>query len=443
MINETHDPQRKSWVESANAPGHDFPVQNLPLGMFSRAGSQAPRPGVAIGDQVLDLAECITLDLLPDERLSALLRTCIQEGGLNALMAAGKDAAGALRRAAFGLLEAQAAQGVAAAGWKERVLVPAGEVQMHLPCRIGDYTDFLTSVCHTERHGRFKGLDVPLPPAFKSLPVAYHGRASSIRVSGHAIHRPNGQWRDADGKVCFGAAQALDFETELAAFIGQGNELGRPVVLDEASQHIFGYCLLNDWSSKQMQWWEQVLGPFLGKSFGTIISPWVVTQEALTPFRKAPAAREAGDPPALPYLASPANTATGGLDLALYASLHTQAMREAGQPAQRIVDTHLDNLYWTFAQMVTHHASNGCNLQPGDLLGSGTVSGPSDESRACMTEKTEAGRVPFILGNGESRLWLADDDEIILTARASREGYVPIGFGECRGRLLPARPWPA
>lgn len=440
MINETHDPQRRSWVESANAPEQDFPLQNLPVGLFSRDGSSVPRPGIAIGDQVLDLAECADLRLIPDERLSSLLYACVESRALNPLMAAGKSAAEALRNAAFRLLDGQLGQAVAIPDWRGRVLVRASGVQMHLPCRIGGYTDFLTSAYHTERHGRFKGLDVPLPPVFKSLPVAYHGRASSIRVSGHHVHRPHGQWRGADGQACFGAAQALDFELELAAFVGQGNELGTPIPLDDASSHIFGYCLLNDWSSKQVQWWEQMLGPFLGKSFGTTISPWIVTEEALAPFRKAAAA---GDPAPMAYLASARHTAQGGLNLALQASLHTQSMRQAGQPPERIVDTHLDHLYWTFPQMLTHHASNGCNLQAGDLLGSGTVSGPSPASMACMTEKTEAGRVPFMLANGESRLWLADDDEVILTARASRKGFVSIGFGECRARLLPARPWPS
>lgn len=437
MINETHDPQRRSWVASANEPGHDFPLQNLPLGMFS-TGQGQPRPGVAIGDQILDLLACVDLGLLDEPSLVNVLQACTD--GLNPLMAAGKSMSQRLRLAVFHLLD----EGIIAAGgdgaWRSQVLVAAAQARMHLPCQIGDYTDFLTSLWHTERHGRFKGLADPLPKAFKHLPVAYHGRASSIGISGQDVQRPHGQWLDAQsGQVCFGPAQAMDFETEFAAFIGQGNDLGQPVALDEADRHLFGYCLLNDWSSKQVQWWEQVLGPFLGKSFGTTISPWVVTDEALAPFRQPSPAREPGDPTEQPYLRSPQHSRQGGLRLALQAALSTEAMRLVGGEPEIIVRTELGHLYWTVPQMLTHHASNGCNLRPGDLLGTGTVSGPDPLSMACLTEKTEAGRVPFRLSNGEERLWLADGDEIILSARAEREGFVSIGFGACRARLLPAR----
>lgn len=441
MMDETHDPRRRSWVASANVPGHDFPLQNLPVGMFSRAGGE-PRPGVAIGDEILDLLHCVDAGVIADPQLAAALRACTQ--GLNPLMAAGKPVSGKLRKTVFQLLDEQAPAASPAGGdWRSQALVPAAQARMHLPCRIGDYTDFLTSVWHTERHGRFKGLADPLPRAFKHLPVAYHGRASSIRASGYDVRRPHGQWLDAgSGEVRFGPAQALDFETEFAAFIGQGNALGEPLRLDAAVRHVFGYCLLNDWSSKQVQWWEQVLGPFLGKSFGTTISPWIVMDEALEPFRQPAPARQAGDPAPQAYLASPHHDRHGGLAVSLQAALRTEAMRAAGLPPQAIVRTALSNLYWTVPQMVTHHASNGCNLQPGDLLGTGTVSGQDELSMACMTEKTQAGRVPFPLSNGEERLWLADGDEIILTARAEKEGFVPIGFGECRARLLPAGEWP-
>lgn len=438
MIDETHDSQRRSWVVSANAPGHDFPLQNLPVGMFSRADGQ-PRPGVAIGDEILDLLQCVDLGLIAEPQLNAALRACVQ--GLNPLMAAGKSASGQLRRAVFHLLDAQAQ--TPAGDWRSRVLTPVASARLHMPCQVGDYTDFLTSVWHTERHGRFKGLADPLPRAFKHLPVAYHGRASSIRVSGQDVRRPHGQWLDAaSGEIRFGPAQALDFETEFAAVIGQGNALGEPLRLDDAGRHIFGYCLLNDWSSKQVQWWEQVLGPFLGKSFGTTISPWIVMEEALAPFRLPAPSRAADDPAPQAYLSSARHERQGGLAVGLQAALHTQDMRAAGQAPHTIVRTQLSNLYWTVPQMVTHHASNGCNLQPGDLLGTGTVSGEDEWSMACLTEKTQAGRVPFSLSNGEQRLWLADGDEIILSACAEAEGFVPIGFGECRARLLPAGVWP-
>lgn len=441
MTDETHDPARRSWVASANAREHDFPLQNLPVGMFSRPDG-APRPGVAIGDHVLDLTACADLQLIKDEHVAAALRACTGAGALNPLMAAGKQAMQALRRNAFLLLDAEHSQTAAQPGWREQVLVAAQQVRMHLPSRIGDYTDFLTSAHHTERHGRLKGLADPLPAAFKHLPIAYHGRASSIAVSGTDVRRPHGQWRDVQGAVSFGAVEAMDFELEMAAFIGQGNELGDMVPLDSARRHIFGYCLLNDWSSKQVQWWEQVLGPFLGKSFGTTISPWIVTEEALAPFRQPSPVRQPTDPEAPAYLRSPDHTACGGLAVSLRASLRTETMRNGGEPAELIVDTALEHLYWTFPQMVAHHASNGCNLRPGDLLASGTISGPEPISMACLTEKTDAGRTPFTLRNGEQRHWLADGDEILLTAKASREGFVSIGFGECRARIMPARARP-
>jgi fumarylacetoacetase len=309
---------------------------------------------------------------------------------------------------------------------------------MRLPCEIGDYTDFLTSLYHTERHGRYKGLADPLPPAFKSLPIAYHGRASSLRVSGGDVRRPHGQYRDPQGNVRFGPAPAMDFELELAAFIGRGNPLTQPIRIDDARDHIFGYCLLNDWSAKSIQWFEQVLGPFLGKSFHSSLSPWIVTAEALAPFHKAAAPRAAGDPAILAHLHGAQDQRSGGLDIELEAYLSTTQLRAAGIEPVRITRTHLDNLYWTFGQMVTHHASNGCNLRTGDLLGSGTISGASDESRACITELTNAGKDPLQLPNGETRTALEDGDEILFHARAARAGAVTIGFGECRGRIAPA-----
>jgi len=436
-INKTHDPHLRSWVPSANTPEHDFPIQNLPVGVFSQDGGAA-RAGIAIGDEILDIAACVEQGLF-----SGLALTAARAAGqptLNAFMAQGKDASAALRQAASDILGAHRADEMKTLNAQRPILVSTSQARMHLPCHTRNYTDFLTSAYHTERHGRLKGLDVPLPPAFKSLPVAYHGRASSICVSGTSVRRPWGQWRDPDGQVRFGPTEALDFELEMAAIVGQGNELGRPIKLDDARSHIFGYCLLNDWSAKSIQWWEQVLGPFLGKSFGTLVSPWVVMEEALIPFRCQGPARGADDPETLAHLSSSTNDQAGGLSVFLQASLLTEQMRARQLGAERIAATRLSHLYWSFPQMLTHHASNGCNLETGDLMGSGTISGPDDESMACLTEKTSAGRNALQLSNGEQRRWLEDGDEVILTAKAQRDGYVSIGFGECRGRIEGALP---
>jgi fumarylacetoacetase len=442
-LNPTHDPARRSWLASANRTDADFPIQNLPLGMFSlpREGEAAlPRPGVAIGDQVVDLRALDAAGLLTGAAADAVRAVAPTDRGLNGMLALGNAPASALRAQLSELLRAGGAAGLRQCAAK--LLYPQSETRMHLPCCIGDYTDFLTSYPHTERHGRFKGLADPVPPVFHSLPVAYHGRASSIRVAGTPVRRPNGQWKAADGSVRFGPVEALDFELELAAIVGAGIRLGEPVSLDRAGDHIFGYLLLNDWSAKSVQWWEQMLGPFLGKSFMTSISPWIVTAEALAPFAKAAPTRRPAAPPLLPYLHARADREHGGLDIALEAWLSTPTLRDAGQGPVRLAATHLDNLAWTFGQMLTHHCSNGCDLNPGDLLGSGTVSGERDEQRGCLTEITSAGREPLHLPNGEQRAWLQDGDEVMLRARASAAGRVTIGFGPCAGRVLPAQPYP-
>jgi fumarylacetoacetase len=358
-------------------------------------------------------------------------------------MALGNEYASAVRARLSELLRADSPMRDAVKAVENKILVSMDDATMELPCKIGDFTDFLTSLHHTERHGRFKGLKDPLPPAFKSLPVAYHGRASSICLSGANVIRPNGQYRNMQGEICFGPAPMLDFELELAAFVGCGNEQGRPIHVSAARDHIFGYCLLNDWSAKSIQWWEQVLGPFLGKSFCTSISPWIVTEEALAPFRMPAPKRAPGDPALLPHLQCNADQRNGGMNIALEAWISSAAQRRAGKPPIRITHTHLRNLYWTFGQMLTHHASNGCNLRPGDLLGSGTISGEEDISRACITELTNAGADPLPIGDGEYRTALEDGDEIIFNAHAVSEGAVTIGFGECRGQIEPARKWPA
>lgn len=437
-LNITHDPARRSWIESANAADTDFPIQNLPFGAFARGGEI--RTGVAIGDRVVDLRALHDLALLDGDAAIACASAC--DSTLNALMALDARHVSALRAALSDLLKHDAPARSRLASLIDAVLPRVTDVELTLPCAIGDYTDFLTSLHHTERHGRYKGLADPLPAAFKSLPIAYHGRASSLRVSGGDVRRPYGQFRDADGNVRFGPAPMLDFELELAAVIGRGNALTRPIAIDDARNHVFGYCLLNDWSAKSIQWFEQVLGPFLGKSFHSSVSPWLVTEEALAPFRKAAPSRAAGDPPILPHLRGAHDQQRGGLNLDLYAHLSTAAMRSDRMPAMQITHTQPDNLYWTFAQMIAHHTSNGCNLRTGDLLGSGTISGASDASRACLTELSEAGKKPLALPTGESRIALEDGDEIVLSARASAPGAVSIGFGECRGRIAAALPYP-
>ncbi|MFM0512187.1 fumarylacetoacetase [Paraburkholderia sp. RL17-373-BIF-A] len=435
-LNSTHDPARHSWVESANLPDADFPIQNLPFGAFERDGER--RAGIAIGAHVVDLRALRDSGLLAAGSDASLACEAASDGTLNRLMAMTPSFASALRATLSDLLDSGAPQRARIEQQAEALLPRIDEVTLCLPCQVGDYTDFLTSLHHTERHGRYKGLADPLPAAFKSLPIAYHGRASSLRVSGGEVRRPHGQYRDANGQIVFGPAPALDFELELAAWIGRGNALTQPIPVDAAHEHIFGYSLLNDWSAKSIQWFEQVLGPFLGKSFHSSLSPWIVTAEALAPFRKAPVPRAKSDPAPMPHLHGAFDQQQGGLHLDLYAHLLTNSLREAGATPVRITHTHLDNLYWTFAQMVAHHTSNGCNLRTGDLLGSGTISGADDAARACITELTNAGKDPLGLPNGETRTALEDGDEIILSARATKPGAVSIGFGECRGRIAPA-----
>jgi fumarylacetoacetase len=435
-LNSTHDPARRSWIDSANLPEADFPIQNLPLGAFVRDG--IARAAVAIGEHAVDLHALADSGLLDAGSDAAIACEATRGGTLNRLMAMPSRHASALRAALSDLLKSDAPQRARMQAQADALLPRIDTLELRMPCEVGDYTDFLTSLHHTERHGRYKGLADPLPPAFKSLPIAYHGRASSLRVSGGDVRRPHGQYRDTNGQIVFGPAPALDFELELAAWIGEGNALTQPISVDDAHAHIFGYSLLNDWSAKSIQWFEQVLGPFLGKSFHSSLSPWIVTSEALAPFRKAPVARAADDPPLMAHLHGARDRQEGGLHLELHADLSTRQLREAGHDAVRITHTHLDNLYWTFAQMVAHHTSNGCNLRSGDLLGSGTISGANDAARACLTELTNAGRDPLRLPNGETRTALEDGDEIVLSARASKAGAVSIGFGECRGRIAPA-----
>jgi fumarylacetoacetase len=409
MLDATHDPSRRSWVESAN--GHpDFPLQNLPLGLFTPPGGHAPRAGVAIGDAILELE-----DVPPD-------------GTLNAWLAAGEGPRRALR-------ERLAAE-LTIGGSTQARLHPAAACRMHVPARIGDYTDFYVGIHHATAVGKLFRPDNPLLPNYKHVPIGYHGRASSIIPSGTPFRRPSGQMARTSGPV-FGPCEKLDYELELGIWIGPGNDQGAPIPLAEAARHIAGFCLLNDWSARDIQAWEyQPLGPFLGKSFATSISPWIITPEALAPFRIAPPPRPEGDPAPLPYLTDATDQAQGGFDIALEAWLLTPGLAAQGLPPHRIADSNARHMYWTVAQMVAHHSSNGCNLNPGDLFGSGTISGPERDGYASLLEATGGGTQPLRLASGEERRFLEDGDEVILRAQARREGFVPIGFGECRGRVL-------
>ncbi|NOG72200.1 fumarylacetoacetase [Roseicella sp. DB1501] len=429
-IDETHDPKRRSWVASAN--GHpDFPIQNLPLGVVSPPGG-APRAGVAIGDRILDLPALLAAGLLSGE--AARAAAAADGATLNALLGLGAGPRRALRTQLSALL----AEGSAERGRVEPCLHAAADCALHLPARIGDYTDFYVGIHHATNVGRVFRPDNPLLPNYKHVPIGYHGRASSIVPSGTPIRRPNGQRPRPEGPS-FGPCERLDYELELGLWIGPGNDLGAPIPIGEAASHIAGYCLLNDWSARDIQAWEyQPLGPFLAKSFASTISPWIITPEALAPFRAAQPPRPEGDPQPLPYLLDAADQAEGGLDLALEVLLATPGMREKGLPPHRLARSSARHMYWTAAQMVAHHSSNGCNLRPGDLLGSGTLSAPDPEGCGSLLETTRGWQQPVRLASGEERRALEDGDEILLLARAERQGCTSIGFGECRGCVLPA-----
>jgi len=419
-LNATHDPQLRSWVTSANEAGTDFPIQNLPFGTYSHGLQGARKIGVAIGDQVLDL------------RAAGLVDT----GDMNELMAQSPATMSALRAAiSQGLTEGNAQQ----AAW-ERFLSAQDLVTPHLPCRIGDYTDFYTGIHHATTVGKLFRPDAPLLPNYKWVPIGYHGRASSIGVSGQQFHRPLGQTKGPNEEVpVLRPTHRLDYELELGVLVGQGNALGEPIAIGRAEAHAFGMVLLNDWSARDVQAWEyQPLGPFLAKNFASTISPWIVTMEALAPFR-APFAHPEGDPQPLPYLDSAANRQQGGIGVVLEVWLHTQAMRDAGQGPERLSQSNFLDAYWTVAQMLTHHTVNGCNLQPGDLLGTGTLSGPKPEQAGSMLELSLGGKNALTLANGETRTFLEDGDAVILRASCERSGFRRIGFGECRGQVLAAR----
>ncbi len=430
-IDATHAPERRSWVTSANDPDGDFPIQNLPFGCFHPRGDVAPRVGVAIGDQVLDLRACAQAGLL--RALPPGTEAAAQAPDLGALMTLGRPARSALRARLSSLLDAGEVV-------RPELLHSVVEVTLLLPAAVGDYTDFYASLHHATNVGRLFRPDNPLLPNYKHVPIGYHGRASSLVVSGTPVRRPCGQRRPPDvEQPLFGPSTLLDYELEVGAFVGPGNALGTSIPLERAEEHIFGLCLVNDWSARDMQAWEyQPLGPFLAKSFATSVSPWVVTLEALAPFRAPLAARAEGDPAPLPYLRSDHDAAAGGFDVMLEVWLRSERQRVAGDPGQRVSRGSFLDMYWTLGQMLTHHASNGCNLRPADLLASGTISGPGDGARGCLMELTRRGAEPLTLDNGEQRRFLEDGDEVRLHARCTRAGRVGIGFGACVGVVEPA-----
>ncbi|MBQ0933433.1 fumarylacetoacetase [Ideonella alba] len=434
MLDATHAPTLKSWVPSANQPGTDFPIQNLPLGRFRRAGSTEPlRVGVAIGDEILDLQQALAAGGWSAEAQAWLAP--MAAGDLNAFMAQGPAARKGLRAALSAALREGSAQQAALAP----CLVAQSAAEMALPCQIGDYTDFYTGIHHATTVGKLFRPDNPLLPNYKWVPIGYHGRVSSIGVSGQQFRRPKGQFKAPDAAVPeYGPCQRLDYELELGVFVGAGNALGEPMDMERAEADWFGLCLLNDWSARDVQAWEyQPLGPFLAKNFATTISPWIVTQEALAPFR-VPFAHPADDPQPLPYLDSPANRRQGGVAVQLQVQIQTAQMRAAGQGFATLSSSDFRDAYWTVAQMLAHHSANGCNLQPGDLLGSGTQSGPQPEQGGSLLELSQGGKQPLTLPGGETRRFLQDGDAIALVGRCDAAGAVGIGFGPCVGTVLPA-----
>jgi fumarylacetoacetase len=426
-INRTHDPGLRSWVESANVAEADFPIQNLPYCVFKSSDDDRPRIGTAIGTQILDLQSCLRAGLLDEPAL--------ESESLHEVMALPLDARAVLRQRLSEILSDSKWRTVA-----DDSLTPIASAILCLPVDIGDYTDFYASIFHATNVGKLFRPDNPLLPNYKYVPIGYHGRASSIVASGTNIRRPHGQRLESGAEApVFGPTRSLDYELEAGFFIGRSNTLGHPIPVARAQEHIFGLCLLNDWSARDIQSWEyQPLGPFLSKSFASSISPWVITMEALAPYRVPAFEREAGDPKPLAYLDDAVENETGGIDLTLEAYLSLRTMRERNVEPMRISHSNLRHLYWTPGQLVAHHASNGCNLRTGDLVGTGTVSGPGANERGCLLEITRRGVDPLHLPTGETRVFLEDGDEIILRGYCEKHGFARIGLGECRGTVLPA-----
>ncbi len=432
-LDATHDPERRSWVESANHPANDFPLQNLPLGI-GRPPDGEPVALTAIGDQVLDLEQAAMAGLLPE------VDPAVLDGadGLNPLLAGPPDELAALRHALVRLLE-RGAEAEATIRASTGMLRPAGSVELLTPTRIGSFTDFFAGIYHAQAASKALGRSGDLGPNYRWVPIAYQSRGSTVRASGADVRRPTGQLPGADGVPVHGACAMLDFELELGIVVGNGTRTGEPVPISDAGRHIAGFCLLNDWSARDIQRWEMApLGPFLSKNFATTISPWLVTADALRPFRIPAMERADGDPPPLAYLHDAADQADGGLAIELSVWLRTAEMRAQNQTRALVVRSDTRYLYWTAAQMLAHHTSAGCNLQTGDLLGTGTISGPSTEQLGSLLELTDDGRSPISLNGSGMRGYLQDGDEVTFTGRCHRPGYVPIGFGECAGTVTPA-----
>jgi fumarylacetoacetase len=432
-LNETHDPKAKSWVKSANADGTPFPIQNLPFGVYHSA-ERSRRIGIAIGESVLDLRAAIEdnlLDPVPSE-----VKSACQSPLLNDLMSLAHENWSELRRRLFHLLHESASSDQQQRA--KAFLTPQNAVVMDVPCNIGDYTDFYAGIYHAENVGSLFRPENPLLPNYKWIPIAYHGRSSSIVISGTDISRPSGQTKPADSSVpAYAPSKRLDYELELGFYVGPGNALGTPIPIDHAEEHIFGVSLLNDWSARDIQTWEyQPLGPFLAKSFATTVSAWIVTLEALAPFRCPAFSRPNDDPKPLPYLFSEDDQKNGGIDISLEIALLTEEMRTSNAASVTISRASANNLYWTPAQFVAHHTSNGCNLRPGDLLGSGTISAKTRENVGSLLELTRQGSSPLELPNGQRRVFLEEGDEVIMRGWCHSQHYVPIGFGECKGRVV-------
>ncbi len=433
MIDETHDPDLLSWVESANGPEADFPIQNLPFAVLRRNGTaERFRPALAIGDQALDLHELHRTGLIRSSALDACMGST-----LNPLMALGAAVTAGFRRDLSRLLRVDSKH----VKTLETCLIPLSQVEYALPCEIGDYTDFFTSIHHATNTGRLFRPDSPLLPNYRWVPVGYHGRSSSIGVSGQTFPRPRGQIvLPGEESPVFEACRRLDYELELGIFVGAGNAQGQPVQMDDAADHVFGLCLLNDWSARDIQAWEyQPLGPFLAKNFATTISPWIVTSDALAPFR-VPWTRADGEPDALPHLSSESNRTQGAIDVHLEVQIQTASMRSQGLPPYTLSRSNFTDSYWTVSQLVAHHTSSGCNLRAGDLLGSGTMSGAVAGSEGALIEITRGGANPVSLPNGETRAFLEDGDTVILGGYCARQGFRRIGFGTAVGTVLPAAP---
>ncbi|MXP09898.1 fumarylacetoacetase [Pseudoblastomonas halimionae] len=427
LTDHTHNPDARSWVLGSENHA-DFPIQNLPFAMFSSGGSKK-RVGVAIGDMILDLAEAA--DFMADD--ARKLGELGSRADLNALFSCGAEAMRTLRHAIFDLLTDGGKQADI-----EPLLYRASECGLHMPFTVRDYTDFYTGINHATNVGKLFRPDNPLLPNYKFVPIGYHGRASSVRVSGSDVTRPKGQTKAPDADApSVGPSKRLDYELEMAVWVGQGNELGAPIDIADAKKHIAGIGILNDWSARDLQAWEyQPLGPFLAKSFHSSVSPWVVTMDALAPFRVAQEARPEGDPAPLDYLFDEDDQATGALDVTMEVHLSTAKMRDAGQAPMCLSKGPMTAMYWTIAQLIAHHSSNGCDLNPGDLLGTGTLTGNMPDSVGSLLEITNGGKEPLALPNGETRTFLENGDEIIMTAYAEKAGAARIGFGECRGRIV-------